>query len=123
MPKENFRDSTTNAVRGECLIFYPLLALIFFLSLIFGVSPLIGFIFKPHQGLHSYAWDFVMPIGTKILAPREGTVLEVEQSFSSVGLKGNYLLIRHTEGQISGYFPIQKNGALVKVGDVYAYLS
>lgn len=162
---------------------YPLLALIFFLSLIIGLLLIVGFIFKPkiwlryqrgmriftalwfipyfvyilfftgpvdlskypprdnspyklpwqagvtrvlsqgnrsftsHQGLHFYAWDFVMPIGTKILAAREGVVLEIEQSFSTVGLKGNYLLIRHADGQISGYFHIQQNGALVKVGD------
>lgn len=73
--------------------------------------------FTSHQGLHFYAWDFVMPIGTKILAAREGTVIKIEQSFSSIGLKGNYLLIRHADGQVSGYFHIQHSGALVRVGD------
>lgn len=165
---------------------YPLLALLFFLSVIIGLLLIMGFIFKPriwrhhprrirtfvalwftpyflyillftgpvdlskyppkdsspyklpweagvtrilsqgnrsftsHQGLHLYAWDFVMPIGTKILAAREGTVLEVEQSFSTVGLRGNFLLIRHPDGQVSGYFHIQQNGALVRVGDQVA---
>lgn len=73
--------------------------------------------FTSHQGLHLYAWDFVMPIGTKILAAREGMVLEIEQRFTTVGLRGNYLLIRHSDGQFSGYFHIQHNGALVKVGE------
>lgn len=73
--------------------------------------------FTSHQGLHLYAWDFVMPIGTKILAARDGIVMQIEQGYSTVGLMGNYILIRHPDGQISGYFHIQKNGALVKVGD------
>lgn len=76
--------------------------------------------FTSHRGLHLYAWDFVMPIGTKVLAAREGTVLEIEQSFSTVGLNGNSILIRHNDGEVSGYFHIQKNGALVKVGDQVA---
>ena len=58
-----------------------------------------------------------MPNGTRILAAREGYVLEVEQSFSTIGLKGNYVLLRHVDRQISGYFHIQHNRALVKVGD------
>lgn len=73
--------------------------------------------FTSHQGLHFYAWDFVMPIGTEIRAARDGIVLEVEQSFSSLGLRGNYILIRHDDGEISGYFHIQYHGALVKLGD------
>lgn len=58
-----------------------------------------------------------MPNGTEILAARDGKVLEIEQNFSSIGLKGNYVLIQHDDGDISGYFHIRKNGALVKVGD------
>jgi murein DD-endopeptidase MepM/ murein hydrolase activator NlpD len=67
---------------------------------------------------HFYAWDFVMSIGTEILAARSGTVIEIVQNFSTVGLHGNYILIRHTDGEISGYFHIQHDGALVKIGDV-----
>jgi murein DD-endopeptidase MepM/ murein hydrolase activator NlpD len=73
--------------------------------------------FTSHQGLHLYAWDFVMPIGTEILAARNGVVIEIEQQLSTVGLRGNYILIRHIDGEISGYFHIQHNGASVKVGD------
>jgi murein DD-endopeptidase MepM/ murein hydrolase activator NlpD len=73
--------------------------------------------FTSHQGLHLYAWDFVMPNGSEILAAREGVVLETEQSYSTLGLTGNYVLLRHADGEISGYFHIQHNGALVKVGD------
>lgn len=73
--------------------------------------------FTSHQGLHFYAWDFVMPIGTEILAARGGTILEVEQNYSTIGLQGNYILIRHEDGNISGYFHIQHLGSMVKNGD------
>lgn len=58
-----------------------------------------------------------MPIGTEILAARPGVVTEVEQSYSTVGLRGNYILIRHNDGSVAGYFHIQHHGALAKVGD------
>ncbi|MGE0632484.1 MAG: M23 family metallopeptidase [Pseudobdellovibrionaceae bacterium] len=73
--------------------------------------------FTSHRGLHFYAWDFVMSIGTEVLAARDGVIVEVEQSFSTIGLQGNYVLVGHVDGQISGYFHIQHNGALVKVGE------
>lgn len=73
--------------------------------------------FTSHQGLHFYAWDFVMAIGTQILAARPGVVIELEQSYSTVGLRGNYILIRHNDGSVAGYFHIQHHGALAKVGD------
>ncbi len=73
--------------------------------------------FTSHQGLHFYAWDFVMPIGTEILAARDGVVIEIEENFSTVGLNGNHVYVRHPDGQNSGYFHLQHNGALVKPGD------
>jgi len=73
--------------------------------------------FTSHHGIHLHAWDFVMAIGTEVLAARDGVVIEVEQSYSTVGLNGNGVLVRHADGQISGYYHIQHNGSLVKVGD------
>lgn len=162
---------------------YPILALIFFLSIFFGLSLIVVFIFKPqiwrcysqkiwifctlwfvpyfifilfftgpndfnkypshenspymlpweagvarilsqgnrsftsHRGIHLYAWDFVMPNGSMILAARDGVVIEVEQGFSMIGLRGNYILILHADNQISGYFHIQYKGAMVTKGD------
>lgn len=58
-----------------------------------------------------------MPIGTEVFAVRDGVVVEIEQKFSTVGLRGNHVYLRHADGQISGYFHLRHNGALVKVGD------
>jgi len=73
--------------------------------------------FVSHRGFHEYAWDFVMPEGTEVLASREGRVVEVEVSFDGIGLKSNVLVIEHEDGQRSAYAHIQHGGALVNVGD------
>lgn len=74
--------------------------------------------FTSHRGLHHYAWDFVMPMGAKILAAREGKVRKVIQHFSGVGLNDNYIWIEHPDHQISNYGHFQNNGSLVKEGDL-----
>jgi beta-lactamase class D len=74
--------------------------------------------FNSHRAKHFYAWDFVMPLGAEIVAARAGKVIKIEQSFSGVGLNSNFLWIQHEDGQISNYGHIQKDGALVKEGDV-----
>jgi len=73
--------------------------------------------FTSHRGLHLYAWDFWMPIGTKILAAREGNVQKIEQDFDGIGLNSNYVVIEHSDGTHALYAHIKKGGALVHVGD------
>lgn len=73
--------------------------------------------FTSHRALHFYAWDFVMPLGAEIVAARDGTVIRVVQNFSGVGFDPNYIWIQHEDGEISNYGHIQKNSALVKIGD------
>jgi len=73
--------------------------------------------FTSHRGFHQYAWDFVMPNGTEILAARAGQVVEIEDSFDGIGFKANYVIIRHEDGERSGYAHIRHSGSLVKLGD------
>jgi murein DD-endopeptidase MepM/ murein hydrolase activator NlpD len=58
-----------------------------------------------------------MAIGTKILAARAGTVVNVVQTFDGIGLKSNYIMIEHEDGTRAMYAHIKKNGSLVKIGD------
>jgi len=74
--------------------------------------------FTSHRGLHYYAWDFVMPLGAEIRAARDGKVIKVVQHFSGVGLDDNYIWVEHEDHQISNYGHIQKDGSLVKIGDL-----
>jgi len=69
------------------------------------------------------ALDFKMKKGTKILAAREGVVTRVKEDGSRGGTKreyrsdGNNIIIQHFDNSRSGYWHLQKNGALVNVGD------
>jgi hypothetical protein len=73
--------------------------------------------FTSHRGSHEFAWDFVMPNGTEILAARNGRVLNVNDGFEGIGLDSNAITIEHEDGQKSAYAHIRYHGALVKVGE------
>jgi murein DD-endopeptidase MepM/ murein hydrolase activator NlpD len=49
--------------------------------------------FTSHRGICLYAWDFVMPIGTEILAARGGKVVEVLDSEDGIGLVSNFIAV------------------------------
>ena len=69
------------------------------------------------------ALDFKMKQGTKVLAARDGVVIRVKEDSDKGGLKkayrqfGNNIIIQHIDGSRSGYWHLQKDGALVNVGD------
>jgi murein DD-endopeptidase MepM/ murein hydrolase activator NlpD len=69
------------------------------------------------------ALDFNMKKGTKITAAREGIVTRVKEDGKKGGFnrkyrsEGNNIIITHPDGSRAGYWHLQHNGALVKVGD------
>ena len=69
------------------------------------------------------ALDFKMKKGTKVLAARDGVVTRVKEDGDKGGAKpkyrpfGNNIIIQHFDNSRSGYWHIQKDGALVNVGD------
>lgn len=68
----------------------------------------------------NYAYDFVMPIGTPILAARSGRVIKIEEQFednTKTPGKENYIIIDHGDSTFSRYYHLTKNGALIDVGD------
>lgn len=73
--------------------------------------------FTTHRDFHKYAWDFLMPNGTKVLASRAGKVIEIVDHFDGVGWSSNFIHILHEDGQVSGYAHIQKGSSLVQKGD------
>lgn len=80
-----------------------------------------------YNGLFSHqnenALDFDMPIGTDVLATREGIVVAIEDQYIGACLeencrtKANYVLIYHQDGSFGNYAHIQYHGSKVKVGD------
>jgi murein DD-endopeptidase MepM/ murein hydrolase activator NlpD len=77
-----------------------------------------------HRGPDRYGYDFSMAIGTRVLAAREGTAIEVESSHfdgqvAATGLD-NYLVVRHADGTVALYGHFTHEGVAVKVGDAVA---
>ena len=69
------------------------------------------------------ALDFKMRRGSKICAAREGVVVRVKEDSDQGGWNrkyrpfGNNIVIQHPDGSRGGYWHIQKDGAIVNVGD------
>jgi murein DD-endopeptidase MepM/ murein hydrolase activator NlpD len=67
--------------------------------------------------------DFKMKKGSKICAARAGVVTAVEESYDKGGLKeeymlkGNYIIVTHSDGSQAMYWHLQKDGAFVNIGD------
>lgn len=76
-----------------------------------------------HTGLEAYAVDFGMPEGTPVHAARGGVVARVEESHSigcwedGCGRYANFIVVLHSDGTTGEYYHLQKDGALVEVGD------
>ena len=68
-----------------------------------------------------YAYDFVMPIGTILIASRGGTVTRVVDRFEdNTGVPGeeNVVGITHDDDSQALYFHLAENGAMVTRGQV-----
>lgn len=69
------------------------------------------------------ALDFKMKRGTAILAARDGIVIRVKEDGKKGGWgkkyrsEGNNIVIQHSDNSRSGYWHLQKDGALVNLGD------
>ncbi len=76
-----------------------------------------------HRGPNSFAIDWAMPVGSQILAAREGTVIALRKDSSRGGASNkykseeNYLWIQHPDGTIGQYLHLKKDGVVVEVGD------
>ena len=76
-----------------------------------------------HRGIEQYAVDFKMPVGTPVHAARGGVVARVVESNDKgcwedgCGRFANFIVIMHSDGTTGEYYHLQKDGALVAVGD------
>ena len=71
----------------------------------------------------AYAYDFRMPIGTRLVAVRGGTVLLVQEQYTDgdhTPGRENFINVTHADGSIAAYVHLTRDGALVEVGDVVA---
>jgi len=67
--------------------------------------------------------DIKMKNGSSVCAAREGIVIEIKEDSDVGGAKdeylsqGNHIIIQHSDGSRAMYWHLQKDGALVNVGD------
>lgn len=75
-----------------------------------------------HHGNERYAVDFVMPVGTPILAARDGVVIGVKQDSDQGGgdesfaEMANVIMVRHSDGTTADYKHFRFRGATVRLG-------
>jgi murein DD-endopeptidase MepM/ murein hydrolase activator NlpD len=76
-----------------------------------------------HRGREEFATDFDMPVGTPVHAARSGVVARTEESNSKgcwdddCGQYANFVVVLHDDGTTGEYYHLNKDGALVDVGD------
>lgn len=76
-----------------------------------------------HDESSHYAVDFGMKEGTPVCAAREGVVVGVHESSEEGGPNEkyekltNYVLIRHSDLTIGGYYHLKNDGVLVRIGE------
>jgi murein DD-endopeptidase MepM/ murein hydrolase activator NlpD len=77
---------------------------------------------ETHLASMHYSLDFAMPVGTPVLAAREGTVLLVQDGFTEGGTdpelleRANLVVIAHSDGTMASYGHLSK-GVRVRRGD------
>ena len=67
-----------------------------------------------------FAYDFVMDIGTPILASRAGTVVHVEAFGQDFQQPNNLVVVAHEDSTFAQYMHLTQDGAAAAVGDTLA---
>ena len=64
-----------------------------------------------------FSWDFRRPCGTPVLAARDGTVIDVDDSHDEMGegKDNNKILVDHGDGTVASYLHIQKGSVPVSL--------
>jgi len=76
-----------------------------------------------HKNKLKYAVDYLLPEGSEVYASQNGEVVFVKQDSNKGGpnknyfYDGNYITIKHQNGEYSLYEHLKYKGAKVKVGD------
>ena len=72
-----------------------------------------------HRGIARYAYDFGMPIRTRVHAARGGVVIGIEERFTDGNddpSDDNRIFIQHSNGSVARYYHLTRWGAAVKLG-------
>lgn len=73
-----------------------------------------------HEGHAAYAFDFILKIGSPVIAARSGVVVAAEERFRDATRKPgeeNFVIVHHGDSTYARYYHLTTDGALVGVGD------
>ena len=78
---------------------------------------------SPPPGSHRtrFAYDFLMPMGTEIIAVRAGEVVELREYFKdndTIASHSNMVCLRHEDESLSLYLHMKHEGVDVEMGDI-----
>lgn len=76
-----------------------------------------------HEGHAAYAFDFIMKIGTPVVAARAGVVVAIEERFRDATRRAgeeNFVIVDHGDSTFARYYHLTTDGALVAVGQPVA---
>ena len=88
--------------------------MIFFLSLASLLVLVACSLGAPDQ----FAIDFLMPVGTLIIASRSGIVVHVEESGVAYSFPNNLVIVEHEDGTFLQYMHLTNSGAIPEIGNV-----
>lgn len=87
------------------------------------IDQTFGGSFSHTDDQNRFALDLATPIGTTVVAGRDGVVMQVESDFSSPGLRrerdggrANLVRILHDDGSMAVYAHLKSEGVLVRAG-------
>lgn len=75
-----------------------------------------------HHGPDHYSVDFDMPVGTPVVAAREGVVVRTKDDSATGGPSksykehGNFVSVLHSDGTLADYFHLKQRGVRVRSG-------
>lgn len=73
-----------------------------------------------HSGRFAYAYDFRMPVGTPVIATRDG-IVAAARDHRPDGTRAlgdeNFVFLEHEDGEISRYIHLRRGGSLVEPGE------
>jgi murein DD-endopeptidase MepM/ murein hydrolase activator NlpD len=76
-----------------------------------------------HEGHAAFAFDFIMKIGSPVVAARAGIVVAIEERFRDATRKPgeeNFVIVDHQDSTFARYYHLTTDGALVAPGDAVA---
>lgn len=74
-----------------------------------------------HFGKFRFAYDFAMPIGTRVLASRKGMVMYIRDEYTDEdhqNAHGNVIIVLHEDGTAAMYGHLKQKGSLVRMNTI-----